>query len=552
MGLSDLFVAPANLPKGVYGDIQLIFLLLVYGFILSKSSALISDGSELLLLIPAIAGMVGSIVLPVLGAVPDGAIVLFSGMGPDAQNQIGVGVGALAGSTIMLLTIPWALCIFKGRVDIVAGAANYKAKTRLSEANKWSISNCGITPRPSIAFNAKIMIATAVSYVFIQGSAFFSKCDLVNHPEECKSSGEHWWALISLLTCIGFFIGYMVYNVKTADSEDKEDLIAEVKKQAVESHIMSLSAAFEADLNLGPEGAHLLSSDDQSKRFDDALKTFFRRYDINGDGVIDVRELRFLLEDIHENMSEDRFQQFLKELDTDGSGNISFAEFSVAIRSFIKKKHDLHTEAELSVQSGPSGEAGVDLAVASAVEHEEEEEEEEEEEVPEDLASLSPSKQKMRILLRAGWMMGLGTIVVLLFSDPMVDVLNELGVRFSINPFYVAFVLAPVASNASELIASINYSMKKTKKTITISLAALEGAACMNNTFCLGIFLALIFFKNLVWEFSAETISILLVEVALFFVAQIKTHRLYHAAIILSLYPASLFTVWLLERLGLN
>lgn len=73
----------------------------------ASASNMISDGSELLLLVPSLAGIVGSVVLPVLGAVPDGAIVLFSGMGDDAQEQLSVGVGALAGSTIMLLTIPW-------------------------------------------------------------------------------------------------------------------------------------------------------------------------------------------------------------------------------------------------------------------------------------------------------------------------------------------------------------------------------------------------------------------------------------------------------------
>ena len=48
----------------------------------------------------------GSVVLPVLGAVPDGAIMLFSGLGSveEAQENLAVGVGALAGSTIMLLT----------------------------------------------------------------------------------------------------------------------------------------------------------------------------------------------------------------------------------------------------------------------------------------------------------------------------------------------------------------------------------------------------------------------------------------------------------------
>lgn len=35
----------------------------------------------------------------------------------------------------------------------------------------------------------------------------------------------------------------------------------------------------------------------------------------------------------------------------------------------------------------------------------------------------------------------------------------------------------------------------------------------MNNTFCLGIFLMLVYAKNLAWEFSAETLSIVLIQV---------------------------------------
>tara|TARA_B100000795_G_scaffold257105_1_gene230054 strand:+ start:392 stop:562 length:171 start_codon:yes stop_codon:yes gene_type:complete len=52
-------------------------------------------------------------------------------------------------------------------------------------------------------------------------------------------------------------------------------------------------------------------------------------------------------------------------------------------------------------------------------------------------------------------------------------------------PFYVAFILAPLASHASEVIASYSYAAKKTKRTITVSLAALEGAPCMDTTLCL-------------------------------------------------------------------
>ena len=43
----------------------------------------------------------------------------------QAQENLAVGVGALAGSTIMLLTVPFALSLYAGRVDLVHGVAEY-------------------------------------------------------------------------------------------------------------------------------------------------------------------------------------------------------------------------------------------------------------------------------------------------------------------------------------------------------------------------------------------------------------------------------------------
>ena len=82
--------------------------------------------------------------------------------------------------------------------------------------------------------------------------------------------------------------------------------------------------------------------------------------------------------------------------------------------------------------------------------------------------------------------------------------------------FTVSFVLAPLASNASELVASYKYSLKKSSHSIAISLSTLQGAACMNNTFGLGIFMVLIYTKTLAWEYLAETLSILFVQVTRF------------------------------------
>merc|ERR1719453_2929026 len=143
----------------------------------------------------------------------------------------------------------------------------------------------------------------------------------------------------------------------------------------------------------------------------------------------------------------------------------------------------------------------------------------------------------------------MGTLLVLVFSDPMVDVLGNIGRRINVSSFYVAFVLAPLASNASELIAAYNYAQKKTSKAMAISFSSLEGAACMNNTFCLGIFLALVYFKGLAWQFTAETISIVAVQLVMAAIVFAKTvQTTLDAFLILSLYPLSMVIVWVLEN----
>lgn len=151
-------------------------------------------------------------------------------------------------------------------------------------------------------------------------------------------------------------------------------------------------------------------------------------------------------------------------------------------------------------------------------------------------------------------MMGLGTLMVLVFSDPMVDVLSEIGVRTGVSAFYVSFLLAPLASNASELVAAYNYAQKRTQKSMTISLSTLEGAACMNNTFTLGIFFALVYFKGLAWQFTAETLSIIFVQFVVGAIALSKNvQTLLDAFMVLGLYPVSLLLVYFLENvMGLD
>jgi hypothetical protein len=49
------------------------------------------------------------------------------------------------------------------------------------------------------------------------------------------------------------------------------------------------------------------------------------------------------------------------------------------------------------------------------------------------------------------------------------------------------------------------------------------GAVTMNNTMCLGIFLAIVYFRGLLWDFSAEISVIFFATVVMGSVAAVRT-----------------------------
>eukprot|EP00051_Salpingoeca_urceolata_P022048 m.352557 g.352557 ORF g.352557 m.352557 type:complete len:639 (-) comp19903_c6_seq3:847-2763(-) len=632
--LGKLFVDPSALPGGdtcnathfgiehdfcdqkAFGGVQVFFLMAVYGYVLSWASNLISDGSELLLLVPSMRGIVGTVVLPILGAVPDGAIVLFSGLGDDAVNQVGVGVGALAGSTIMLLTIPWGLAIIAGRVDLKQGRATYirpfgrrrsswmklqvgRQKSCTSKL-KAQFINTGVTPNKKVTLTGKIMLATALTYLIIQGPAF---AEHKKHAQATTAAHyEHYYALIGMISCFLLFAGYLYYQVKYADISDNVD---KAVRSAIASQIITASKWLAIEME-GAAASHdemegLLSGQDDGKREERIrriLRPFFNRYDMDNSGTIDVDESRVLLRDLGaDELSKQNVEKLLAEMDKDGNRVIDFDEFVLVMKNYIKHSQDGEMAASSpqraflrrfsdsmaedygSVQaardrarlrsiqegeedqedvamltSGASGPATPTKDIADAEQGDQGgDEDDEEAEMPEEFLELDPRARQRAILMRAFRMMGIGTIVVLLFSDPMVDVLDSFGKRINVPSFFVAFVMAPLASNASELIAAYSYAQKKTQKTVTVSFSTLLGAAIMNNTFCLGIFLVIIYLnKKIAWTFSAETLSILLIELAMGLYAHKKTHRLLDAVIIFSLYPLSLVFVILVKMTGID
>jgi Ca2+/Na+ antiporter len=262
-------------------------------------------------------------------------------------------------------------------------------------------------------------------------------------------------------------------------------------------------------------------------------------YDKNGDKLLDKREVLVFFRDFHEAITEEECDTLFSKFDTDKSGSISFDEFIGLAYTLIKSKDsgDLDGSAR-----GVARRAILESAF----------EQEEAEEVPEEFTSLPPDLQQAAIKKRAFVMLFIGTVLVLFFSDPMVDVMQEIANRIGLSPFYVSFILAPLASNASEVISSMYYASKKTRKTITVSLSTLCGAAALNNTFCLSIFFFLIFFRGLAWQFTSETIAIVTVELIIGFLVQKSSLSLFTGFCIMSIFPLSLVLVATMEAFGFD
>jgi Ca2+/Na+ antiporter len=559
--MSSVFISPDSLPQDNYGLGQVIFLGAVYGFILFNASNMISDGSELLLLIPSLAGIVGSVVLPVLGAVPDGAIVLFSGMGPDAQEQLSVGVGALAGSTIMLLTIPWALAVFAGRVNLDSeGRGSYVRPrgvtnwSKLYPAGNANLLRTGIVLFDEISTNGKTMILTSLTYLVLQIPAFEYTGTIGRDAIAINSevaAQEKPYALVAFVLSSIAFLGYLYWNIKrSSSSKVVADAIDEVRVAKIRSGEISLSGVLAKELAEMRKTAASentpLNVQAQLQRVEDLIRPFFHVYDKNKDNQMNAEELQLFFKDMGESMTRAELQKWIDNADKNKNGFIEFQELveptlKYLIAKFEAERHGRIVEMKKIHVEVPH----MDLTAKPNSD----DDEEEDETVPEDLAHLSIAEQQRRILVRACYMMFVGTAVVLLFSDPMVDVLADVGKRTGIPSFYISFIFAPLASNASELIAAYNYALKKTSKSISISVSALLGAACMNNTLCLGIFAGLLYFKGgLIWKFSAETISILAVEFIMGWFAMRKTQRLLDALLVLLIYPLSIALVYVLEN----
>ena len=240
--------------------------------------------------------------------------------------------------------------------------------------------------------------------------------------------------------------------------------------------------------------------------------------------TLDAVELGIYFSRFDKGLDQKLLTSLFFEFDLNKSGTINFSEFVLCMLEYHKRLRGFN----------PSPEGGSDVERHSG-----------------ELVNADTEGEEVEsdsdVLKHALKTLTIGTVLILLFSDPMCAVLSEIGSRTGIPAFYISFVVAPLASNGSEIIVAYNFAARKTKESVSASFNTLLGAACMNNTFCLGIFMAIIAFspssKQIYWEYAGETVVIIFAELILFYFALSRKHTMRDAYLVLMVYPLTIAMV---------
>ncbi|KAM1474880.1 hypothetical protein ACFX2I_030843 [Malus domestica] len=488
-----------------------LFLILVYGYLMYLAATYLSNGSELLLEILG-PGIVGGLFLPVLGSLPDAILILVSGLSGSketAQSQVSVGMGLLAGSTVLILTLIWGSCVVVGKCDIRNSVAIDNKDTK-----GFSLTGSGVSTDIWTSYAARIMTISILPFIIVQLPAVIN-----------SKSGSQIAVLVALVISVALFISYCLYQVFQPWIQRRR--IAYAKHKHVISGILQ-----HLKMRFGS-----LLTDDGEPNEENIIKLFYAM-DQNGDGHISGNELRAMIVGLKFDEIEldknDAVEKVMNDFDTSHDSQIDKNEFLFGISKWIheakrsgddndhrtmKFLFDFHskTKQEHDLLGGQSDE------IIEGVEN--------------------PKWTSFKAVL----MLLIGTLIAAAAADPLIDVVDNFSTATGIPTFFISFIALPLATSC-EAVSAIMFASRKKIRTASLTFSQLYGSATMNNVMCLSVFLALVYFRELTWDFSAEVLIILIVCIVMGVFCSFRTvFPLWTSSIAFLLYPFSIALIYVLD-----
>lgn len=224
-----------------------------------------------------------------------------------AQEYVLTGVGLLAGSTILLLTVIWGTCVILGNIDFGASRDTSSVRKPFQRLRAF-VTGCGITTDLETSFTARIMVLSVIPFIIIQIPELFS-----------LSTGQRIVILTTLVISVIFLLVYFLYQIfrpwiqiRRLEFVKHEHLIIAILKHVQQHSLGSL---------LTDDGAPNIP----------VIRMLFEELDHDSNNCISPSELKQFLREINfKSLYLDKDKavfDILKEFDLDTDQKISKEEF---------------------------------------------------------------------------------------------------------------------------------------------------------------------------------------------------------------------------------
>ncbi|KAI3466071.1 hypothetical protein Pfo_022734 [Paulownia fortunei] len=293
-----------------------LFLILVYEFLLFHGESYVASGGERIFKILG-PGVFGASAFQVIGSLPEALILLASGLLSNeetAQECVVTGVGLLAGSTILLLTLVWGTCVILGSQDFQnhfhSNPSDNSRKQNPLERLFFSLwPGYGVLTDKGTSYTAGLMLLSVIPSAMIQIPRIFS----------FSSAGERVFVLITLIVSVVFLVSYFFYQFFQPWIQRRrllyikhEHLIVDILKHVQNQAMGRL---------LTDNGAPNVTT----------IRRLFEERDHDRDKVISFHELKEFLKEIKfRNIHSDEDNttaEMMKEFDMDKDEKITMDEF---------------------------------------------------------------------------------------------------------------------------------------------------------------------------------------------------------------------------------
>ncbi|CAM0945988.1 unnamed protein product [Alopecurus aequalis] len=491
-----------------------LFLAVAYGFLMFKSATYLSAGSELLLEILG-PGIVGGLFLPILGALPDALLILVSGISGSkevAQSQVLIGMGLLAGSTVMLLTILWGSCVVVGKCDLSENSTTIDSQ----DTKAFSLFGSGVSTDLQTSYAARIMAISVLPFIVVQIPSILK-----------LQSGHRLTLLLGLIVAALLLLTYCLYQIFQPWIQRRKLEYSRLK------HVMSGLLKHAQMHTFG----RLI--DDDGRPNVPVIEKLFHKIDLDNDGRIERGELQaFIIGvnfediDLDSNLAAD---QVMADFDRSRNNSIEKGEFIDGVLRWLE-------EAKRAVvASGVYSKKFMDdFHTTTRDEHNALLDKDEEDGESIENPTWTCSKAVALLLL--------GAAMAAAFADPLVDAVHNFSSATGIPSFFISFIAMPLATNSSEAVSAIIFASRKKQRTLSLTFSEVYGGVTMNNTLCLAVFLALVYIRGLTWDFSSEVLVIFLVCIIMgLFTSFRTTFPLWTCFVAFLLYPLSLILVYVLD-----